>query len=77
MTKAFPPTFIMTAQYDFLRNDSPLLAQKLSEKNVPFMYRFFADKEVELAHVFHCNMKLDFAHICNKEECDFFKTLIK
>lgn len=77
VTKSFPPTFIMTSQFDFLRNDAPLMMQKLSEKNVPFIYRFFVDKNVELGHVFHCNMKLDSAHICNKEECDFFKTLVK
>ncbi|MBQ0064592.1 MAG: alpha/beta hydrolase [Firmicutes bacterium] len=78
VTKSFPPTFIMTAQYDFLRNDSPLLAEKLSEKNVMFIYRFFSKNNDEsLAHVFHCNMKMDMAHQCNKEECDFFKSLIK
>ena len=45
---------------------------KLTEYKVPFLYRFYGDKEHELPHVFHCNIKLADSLQCNDEECNFF-----
>lgn len=72
ITSAFPPTFIMTATGDFLSRQAPDLAMKLTEYKVPFLYRFYGDKEHELPHVFHCNIKLADSLQCNDEECNFF-----
>lgn len=39
------------------------------------MYRSATEmQEHELGHVFHCNMKLPEAAVCNDEECEFFKS---
>jgi hypothetical protein len=47
------------------------------EKKVPHTFRFYGDSKKELGHVFHCNMKMKEAHICNQSECDFFKSLME
>lgn len=73
VTKNFPPTFLMTATGDFLREQAPVMAAKLASCNVPFVYRFYGNSERELEHVFHCNIKTKDAKICNDEECNFFK----
>ncbi|MGN0422365.1 MAG: alpha/beta hydrolase [Lachnospiraceae bacterium] len=73
VTRHFPPTFFMTAVGDFLKDQTPILAAKLAECNVPFIYRFYGDAEHELGHVFHCNIRTQDAALCNDEECNFFR----
>lgn len=75
ITPGYPPTFFMTAVDDFLKKDAPVLQQKLMECEVPFVFRFYGDKENRLAHVFHCNIKSEDAKKCNDEECGFFKSM--
>lgn len=76
ITPQYPPVFFMTATGDFLKNQAPMLAEKLAECEVPFVYRFYGDAEHELGHVFHCNIKTEMAAFCNDEECEFFKKFI-
>lgn len=76
LTKAYPPTFLMTAVKDFLNYQAPVMASKLAEVGVSFVYRFYSNQDKSLAHVFHCDMRNPYAHQCNDEECDFFKRLI-
>ena len=73
VTKDYPPTFLMTATGDFLKDQAPLMAAKLASCNVPFIYRLYGDSKNKLDHVFHCNIKLDEAKLCNDEECRFFR----
>lgn len=77
ITSNFPPTFIMTSKEDFLKKHASIIADKLVDCNVPFVYQFYSDSETELAHVFHLNIKLEYAKICNDEECDFFRRYCK
>ncbi len=77
ITPQFPPTFFITATGDFLKNQAPLLEKKLAECEVPFVYRFYGDKDHELGHVFHCNIKTAEAELCNDEECRFFAGFVK
>jgi acetyl esterase/lipase len=77
ITPDYPPTFFMTATGDVLQEHAFMLANKVWENKVPFVFRFYGDKDHELGHVFHCNIKLDAATYCNDEECDFFRGLIK
>lgn len=76
VTPAFPPTFFMTCTDDFLKDQAPLLAEKLAEVEVPHTFRFYGDKDHALGHVFHCNVKSADAALCNDEECTFFKKFI-
>lgn len=73
----YPPVFVMTCSGDLLKVAARQLAEVLEEYNVPFEYHYYASKtKKDLGHVFHCNMKLQEAKICNDEECDFFKKYI-
>lgn len=73
VTSQYPPVFLMTASGDFLRDQAPLLAEKLMEFEIPFVYRYFGNADQPLGHVFHCNIRLKEASRCNDEECEFFR----
>lgn len=73
ITEKYPPTFFMTATADFLKDQALILAKKLSDCNVPFVYRLYGDNEHQLGHVFHCDVRSEDAKLCNDEECNFFK----
>ena len=76
VTAHYPPTFFMTSNGDFLKDQAPILAAKLAQVGVPFIYRFYGDEKTELPHVFHCNMRLPEAALCNDEECAFFREFL-
>jgi acetyl esterase/lipase len=73
ITDVYPPVFCMTAVNDFLKSQAPALVEKLTENNVPFVYRVFGDKVNKLSHDFHCDVKTVDAAQCNDAECDFFR----
>ena len=74
VSEKFPPAFVMTCEGDFLVEAAPPLVEKLQALGVPATYRYYGDKEHVLGHVFHCNMRLDAAAQCNRDECDYFKS---
>jgi len=76
VTEAFPPVFLMTAEEDMLKADAMALSQKLLEKNIPFVFRYYRDKEEKLGHVFHLNVRSKAAKLCSDEECRFFEDLL-
>lgn len=73
---AFPPTFFMTCTDDFLKDQAPVLAAKLLAADVPFICRYYGDRENRLPHVFHCNIRSADAKLCNDEECEFFRKFL-
>lgn len=74
MTSDFPPTFFMTAYYDFLKAHTEKLYQCFLEKGIPCELHCFGDAmQKEIAHVFHLNIRLKEAVLCNQLECDFFR----
>ncbi len=77
ITEDFPPVFFMTAETDMLKADAAALSQKLIEKNIPFIFRYYRDEEEKLGHVFHLNIRSKAAKLCNDEECRFFRSLIR
>ena len=76
VNEKFPPAYVMTATGDFLMKDAGKLCGRLEDIGVPFEYHFYADGEKPLGHVFHCNMRLDMASVCNDDECRFFRKYI-
>ena len=76
VTESFPPVFLMTAEEDMLKGDALALSQKLMEKNVPFVLRYYRSEEEKLGHVFQLNVRSRAAALCNDEECRFFAGLI-
>jgi len=72
ITPEFPPTYLMTADYDFLKFQSPYLKAKLEEFQIRHQYKIYGVGDKTIAHIFHCNIKLPEATQCNDEECLFF-----
>ena len=72
VNEAFPPAFIMKAEGDFLAAEAQPFAEKLQSLGVPAEYHYYGDKDHVLGHVFHCNIRLPEAALCNREECEFF-----
>lgn len=72
----YPPTFFMTSTGDFLRQQAGPMAAALVNANVPFVYRYYGDKDHLLPHVFHCNVRSQDAKLCNDEECAFFRQFL-
>ena len=68
----FPPSFVMTAEGDFLQSDALPLVHVLNEHGVEVCYHYYKSAKQELGHVFHCNMRLEEASQCNADECAFF-----
>lgn len=77
VTENYPPVFLMTAVEDFLKEQAPLMVKKLTACEVPFLYRVYGDKKTRLQHVFHCDMRLADAKLCNDEECNFFRSMLQ
>lgn len=76
ITKEFPPTFLMSANGDFLLNQAHKFSNKLQELSIPHKLKIYGNDTNKLEHVFHLDMRSDFAKQCNDEECDYFKQFI-
>ena len=74
---AFPPAFVMTAEGDFLAAQAQPMVDALKALGVEAEYHYYGDKEHVLGHVFHCNMKLPEAAVCNRDEANFFLRHVK
>ncbi|GEK89388.1 Acetyl esterase/lipase [Alkalibacterium putridalgicola] len=78
VTDKFPPTYLMTAQYDLLRDEALPMYEALIKRGVKVTYKKFGDPgEEQYGHIFQCNMNLEEAKEANKEQCHFFKSLVK
>lgn len=74
LTADFPPAFVMTGEYDFLKLQNRHMDRTLSKLNLPHVFKHYGTKDdKEISHVFHVNMRLPLAHQCNDEECGFFR----
>lgn len=74
INEKFPPSFIMTSYCDFMRDKAEPMYRLLRGKGIECEYHIYgAEDREDIAHVFHCNMRLPEAAICNTEECEFFK----
>ena len=76
ITGAYPPSFLMSATGDFLKDELPKMAEVMIKNSVPFTCKYYTSPNGELGHVFHCNMRLPEAVQCNDDEAEFFKNLI-
>lgn len=77
VTEHFPPTYLMTAVDDFLKNEAPRIKERFDTCCVPYEYKIYGDETNMLGHVFHCDMRLKDAKICNDDECRFFRANLK
>lgn len=75
INKDFPPTFLMTCYGDFLKEQAPLLEEKLKELGIIYTSRLYGSEKEPLKHVFHCDIRMDEAKVCNDETCEFFRSI--
>ncbi len=73
ITENYVPTYFMTCTGDFLQSQAALLYSRLMECQVPCEFQFYGDKDHELGHVFHLNMRSEIAAKCNDAQCEFFR----
>lgn len=76
ITHEFPPCYVMTAYYDFLKSEAQPLLRVLKEKKIPHHFKIYGSSEqCYMSHVFHLNIKNKEAIQCNNDECNFFNSL--
>ena len=76
ITSAYPPAYVFSAENDFLRDECQPMAEYLTSKGVRAEYKIYGTKEdKDIAHVFHCNMRLAEGERANKDQTDFFKSI--
>ncbi len=75
LTAAFPPTYLMTAEHDLARPQAPFMEAKLKELGIRYTFKMYGVGQKEIGHVFHCNVRLAEAALCNDEECAFFHSV--
>ena len=76
VTADFPPSYVMTANRDFLHAEPAYLMQEFDRLGVPYRYRMYGDSAHPLAHVFHCDIRKEAAQQANDDECAFFRELL-
>lgn len=68
----FPPIYLMTADNDFLKDDSIYFDKVLNEKKIPHAFKIYeSDEKEKLEHVFQCNLAFEKAKIANREETNY------
>jgi len=77
ITPKFPPTYVMTSYYDFVKENAKPMYEFLKEKGIDCIYKMYGNEEKkDIAHVFHVNMRIKEAVQCNDDECMFFRRYI-
>lgn len=76
ITGDFPPVYLMSANEDFILEQTVLMKRKLSELGIVYQYKKYGTEEHPLGHVFHCDVKNEVAQECNRQECDFFRMIM-
>lgn len=77
ITSDYPPAFVFSAENDFLVTECEPFAEFLRQKGIKTEAKIYGKKEdVEVGHVFHINLRLPVGEEANREQADFFKSLI-
>ncbi len=77
VTPAFPPVYLMTAVGDFCRPQAPLMMEALEKNGVYCEFKTYGSEEEPLYHVFHVTVQEPQGQLCNDEECDFFRRMMR
>ena len=76
VTASYPPSYVMTANFDELKEQAPFIVKALEKNSVKHVFKEYGTDDNKLYHVFHCNIKTAEAAQANKDECDFFRGLM-
>ncbi|MBQ7425283.1 MAG: alpha/beta hydrolase [Lachnospiraceae bacterium] len=78
ITDKYPAAYIFTCYNDFLFTECKPYADFLESKGIDVGSKIYGSKEEkEIAHVFHCNLRLEEGERANKAQTDFFKKHMK
>lgn len=73
ITKDLLPLYVMTANYDMIREQCLALDKFLTEKGIDHEFHDYGSQEEPREHVFHINQKDELAKQCNLDELRFFR----
>ncbi len=77
ITESFPPAYVMTSYYDFLKANAEPMYQFLKKKGIDTEFKCYGKEGQEyMGHVCHVNMNLQEAKIINQDEVEFFKKYV-
>lgn len=77
VTDRYPPAFITTSCCDFLRDCAEPMHRFLAEKGVETLWRCYGrENDRTVGHVFHVNIRLPEAVMCNDDTAAFFRKYI-
>ena len=77
ITPDFPPAFVMSSHRDFLLPQAQPMYDLLKSKGIESVIKIYgAPNRKDIGHVFHVNMNLPEAKLCNDDECNFFRKFI-
>ena len=76
ITENYPPTLLVTAPKDFLKDQQPKMKEELEKHGVETELQYY-DQDPNLAHVFMYNMKSDIAEQCNEAAAEWLRKHIK
>lgn len=74
--KDFPPSYIMTSNKDFLREQSYLLKEVFLDKDVSFKLKDYGTECEPQSHVFHLDLRNPVGNQCRQEEITFLRSYI-
>ena len=74
ITSHYPPAYITTACHDFLRAHAEPMCDLLTAKGIPAAWKCYgSEADRTVAHVFHVNILLPDAVLCNDDSAAFFR----
>ena len=74
----FPSAYVMTSEYDFLKDYAKPMYEFLKEKGIVCEYKLYGKAEDKyMGHVFHLDQRLAEAKVCNDDECRFFDEMLE
>ena len=77
ITGQYPPAFITTACQDFLRANAQPMWEYLTAKGIPAAWKCYgSEADATVGHVFHVNILLPDAILCNDDSAAFFRQFV-
>lgn len=70
----YPPSYLFSAEGDFLKEECRPMAEWLASKGVICEYKIYGTEQT--GHVFHVDMRNEFGVVANNEQIAFFKRFI-
>lgn len=74
ITKNYPPSYLFSAKGDFLLAECKPMAELLQSRGGKCEYKIYGNEQT--GHVFHVDMRNEYAEEANGEQLEFFKKIL-